>query len=264
MDKNNFLSIGEVAKITGASIFSLRYYEKIKILKPAVIDPDSGYRYYSFEQIFHIQIIMICVELDIPLKELQQFADEEGVIDHLSLLAYGKKIAEGKLQNIHRGIRFIDSMKQKITLAEKYQHEQKIYTRDIPEKLFYVLPYEKPFDNTNPLEVVKAFVGFEYSDSDYAGELVEFGLMCIYLPSKVERFAFVELEKRNDTADIKVIPNGSYFCTQNESISIEQTPQIFTDQLKGNASFLAIETAFIASKYEVGKPISELRVIGLP
>jgi len=202
--------------------------------------------------------------LDIPLKELLQFADGKGVIDHLSLLAYGKKIAEDKLHNIHRGIRFIDSMEQKITLAEKYQQEQKVYSRDIPKKLFYVIPYKQPFDNSNPLEMVKAFLGFEYGETDYTGELVEFGLMCEYSPSKVERYAFVELEKRNDTADIKVIPAGSYLCTQNEKISIEQTPVIFAEHLKGKASFLAVETVFIASKYEVGKPISELRIIGLP
>ena len=264
MDKTNFLSIGEASKLTCASPFSLRYYERIKILKPAMIDPDSGYRYYSFEQLFHIKIIMICVELDIPLKDLLQFTDGEGVIDHLSLLAYGKQIAEDKLQRIHRGMRFIDNMEQKITLAETYQQEQNIYTREMPEKLFYVIPYKQPFDHSNPLEVVKAFLGFEYGETDYTGELVEVGLMCEYSPSKVERFAFVELEKRNDTADIKVIPAGSYICTQNETISIEQAPRIFADHLNGATSFLAIETVFIASKYEASKPISELRVIGLP
>jgi len=259
--RNNFLPIGEVAKLTGASIISLRYYEKIKILKPAHIDMDSGYRYYAFEQIFHIQVIKVCVELGIPLKELLQFADDTGVIDYLSLLAYGKKIANSKLQRIHRGMRFIDTMEQKITLAEKYQQEQKIYARDIDEKIFYVIPYDKPFDSANPLEMVKSFLGFKYGDSDYAGELVEFGLMCVFSPNKVERYAFVELEECNDTADIRLIPAGSYLCTQNEVISIEETPKIFADKLIGTASYMAIETIFIASKYEVGKPISELRVL---
>jgi len=37
--KKGLLSIGEVSRITGASVRSLRYYEKINILKPAHTDP---------------------------------------------------------------------------------------------------------------------------------------------------------------------------------------------------------------------------------
>lgn len=45
MDK--YFSIGEVSKITGLSIDRLRNYDKIGLLKPSYIDPNSGYRYYS-------------------------------------------------------------------------------------------------------------------------------------------------------------------------------------------------------------------------
>ena len=44
--KNELLSIGEAAKLKQVSVKSLRYYETIGILKPAYVDPSSGYRYY--------------------------------------------------------------------------------------------------------------------------------------------------------------------------------------------------------------------------
>lgn len=74
----------------------------------------------------------------------------------------------------------------------------------------------------------------------------------------------MELEECTAKAEIKTIPAGKYFCTQSEKISIENTPVIFADHVKNMTSYLAIETVFSASKYEVGKPISELRIIGLP
>lgn len=265
MDKKKLLTISEMSKLTEASAFSLRYYERIKILKPAFTDPKSGYRYYSFEQVFLVKLIMICVEMDIPLKSLAQFTNETGTIDYRSLLAFGKQIAEDKLQSIQRKLRFVDDMEQKITLASRHRRARQIYSREIPEKLFHVIPYNRPFDEPNPLDVIRMFIDFDYSETNYTGELVEYGLMCRYSPSGIMRYVFVEVEvqKRDITVDISVIPSGKYFCVQNSSISIEKTPKIFAGRLKGVSSYLAIETAFYMNNYKVDSPISELRVIGL-
>ena len=41
----DLISIGDLSKLTGVNIKSLRYYEKIGVLLPAYVDPDSRYRY---------------------------------------------------------------------------------------------------------------------------------------------------------------------------------------------------------------------------
>ena len=46
------LNIGDFSRITSISIRMLRYYDQNDILKPHVIDEDSGYRYYERDQIF--------------------------------------------------------------------------------------------------------------------------------------------------------------------------------------------------------------------
>lgn len=43
--------IGRLSKISNISIDAIRYYDDIGLLKPAYISDDSGYRYYSNEQI---------------------------------------------------------------------------------------------------------------------------------------------------------------------------------------------------------------------
>ena len=42
--KEQLLSIGKMAEINGVSIPTLRLYDKNGLLKPAYIDPESGYR----------------------------------------------------------------------------------------------------------------------------------------------------------------------------------------------------------------------------
>lgn len=53
MDQTNreYLTIGEIGKLTDINPKSIRYYERIGILEPARIDPETGYRYYRPEQI---------------------------------------------------------------------------------------------------------------------------------------------------------------------------------------------------------------------
>ena len=64
-------SIGETSKINSVSVQALRLYEKMGILKPAYINPSSGYRYYKEEQFIWIDIIKYCNYVKLPLKTLK-------------------------------------------------------------------------------------------------------------------------------------------------------------------------------------------------
>jgi len=265
MKKNNLLTIGEVAKLMCLSIHSLRYYERINVLKPAFIDPDSNYRYYAFEQLFHIQMITFCVELDIPLKELTQFMDDDKTIDYLALLAYGEKIAKEKLQKIQKVSQFISRTKQQILESTTLPQEQTIYSRNLPEKYFHIMAYDKPFGGDNQFEeVVKAFLHFETSDEEDYADFLESGLLYEQTSAGIERYIYVELAKPIENIPVKIIPGGLYSCIQNREITIEKTAEIFTDYLKKSNSFLALETVFFSEKYDFDNPISELRVLVQP
>ncbi len=83
---NNFLSIGELAKLRNVNVQSLRYYEKLGILIPAYINPKSGYRYYSLEQIMILDTIILCIDLGIPLKDLKNYVNADGELEFEYLL----------------------------------------------------------------------------------------------------------------------------------------------------------------------------------
>lgn len=49
--ENSMFKIGEFSKLTQVTIRMLRHYDETGLLKPAQIDPITGYRLYSTEQI---------------------------------------------------------------------------------------------------------------------------------------------------------------------------------------------------------------------
>jgi len=65
------LTIGEFATVTHLSVRTLRRYHEAGLLEPAEVDPFTGYRYYSADQIPPAQVIHQLRELDVPLAEVK-------------------------------------------------------------------------------------------------------------------------------------------------------------------------------------------------
>ena len=68
----NCLAIGDFARATHMSVKTLRYYHRVGLLEPADVDPDTGYRRYTTDQIPAAQIIRRFRNLDMPVDEVKQ------------------------------------------------------------------------------------------------------------------------------------------------------------------------------------------------
>ena len=55
----NLFSIGEVSKYQNISKQTLIFYDKIGLFRPAYVDPQNGYRYYSASQLDDLDAILI-------------------------------------------------------------------------------------------------------------------------------------------------------------------------------------------------------------
>jgi DNA-binding transcriptional MerR regulator len=74
------VNIGTFALQTGLSIPMLRYYHEIGVLEPASVDPDTGYRRYSREQVARARLIGRLRSVEVPVNELTQaLAADEAV-----------------------------------------------------------------------------------------------------------------------------------------------------------------------------------------
>jgi DNA-binding transcriptional MerR regulator len=68
-------SIGEFARLGGVSVRALRHYDEIGLLRPATVDPDTGYRGYSAGQLGQINRIMALKELGLSLAQVRRLLD---------------------------------------------------------------------------------------------------------------------------------------------------------------------------------------------
>lgn len=75
--KESYYSIGEVSKLANVSIKALRYYDKIDLFKPAYVDPDTSYRYYTDSQLVHLDLIKSLKYIGTPLEEMKKAQDLE-------------------------------------------------------------------------------------------------------------------------------------------------------------------------------------------
>lgn len=71
-----YYTIGEVARIFNISIDTLRYYDKLDILKPYSVG-DNGYRCYYIGQFEIISTIKLLKGLDFTLDEIKELTCQE-------------------------------------------------------------------------------------------------------------------------------------------------------------------------------------------
>jgi DNA-binding transcriptional MerR regulator len=64
------LTIGDFSRATHLTVKTLRHYHRIRLLEPADIDPDTGYRRYTTEQIPAAQVIRRFRDLNMPLEQI--------------------------------------------------------------------------------------------------------------------------------------------------------------------------------------------------
>jgi DNA-binding transcriptional MerR regulator len=65
------LSIGDFSRATHLTVKTLRHYQEAGLLEPAQVDPQTGYRRYTTEQIPVAQVIRRFRDLDMPLNSIR-------------------------------------------------------------------------------------------------------------------------------------------------------------------------------------------------
>jgi len=76
MRERTVLKIGEFARVNQVSVATLRYYDQCGLLKPLALDPETGYRYYSLDQLPRLNRILALKELGFPLEQIAQLLEE--------------------------------------------------------------------------------------------------------------------------------------------------------------------------------------------
>lgn len=70
------MNIGEFARLGRVSVRMLRHYDALGLLRPAHVDPATGYRSYEVAQLARLNRIVVLKELGLPLRQVAEILDE--------------------------------------------------------------------------------------------------------------------------------------------------------------------------------------------
>src|SRR5689334_1047420 len=70
-------SIGEFAQHGRVSVRMLRHYDAIGLIRPACVDPDTGYRFYQASQLDELNRVIALKDLGFTLQQVQAILEEK-------------------------------------------------------------------------------------------------------------------------------------------------------------------------------------------
>jgi DNA-binding transcriptional MerR regulator len=76
-------TIGDFAKLGRVSVRMLRHYDAIGLLRPAAVDPASGYRFYRADQLRRLNRVIALKDLGFTLQQVQVILDDKVTVEEL-------------------------------------------------------------------------------------------------------------------------------------------------------------------------------------
>jgi effector-binding domain-containing protein len=73
------IRIGDFSKLSRVSVKTLRFYDEMDLLKPVEVDRFTGYRYYEYSQLAHLNRILALKDIGFSLDEIRRL-----LVDDLS------------------------------------------------------------------------------------------------------------------------------------------------------------------------------------
>ena len=258
----NYFTISEFAKLRDININSLRYYEKLGLLKPAFIDENNGYRYYSAEQVSLLNKIILCIQLGIPLKEMVQFLDEDGNLQSQRLLEEGRIIAQKRIQEMQNNLDYIEYSLKNIEENKEYLENTGIYERYFEERKIMVTDYYTDIDIFEPKHfLAEISTIYKYAQKKGMFPILPAGqIMKLDEDGQICFCFFLEILNCDDAEEnVLVIPAGNYSCTQVELEPTLDLRKVIKGSWKDEGAKTIIVNNVMLEKYSFETRPSEMQ-----
>lgn len=121
-EKNKQLTIGQFAAMHGINKKTLMWYDEFGLLKPAAINPENGYRCYNYHQSPVLETILLLRELDVPVREIQDFMKNRSAEKMKHLL-------EEKIADLDHNLKHLQAIRK--TLCNYHQNMETLLTMDL-------------------------------------------------------------------------------------------------------------------------------------
>lgn len=232
-------SIGEVSKIFGVSIDTLRYYDKIGLIKPN-INPENKYRYYEISHLYLLLVVLEARYSEISIKNISNFIKSEDIDVYYEFFDKQEKDIDDKIANLRLIKDSVRRSKEKITEIKAFENNYNI--DDLPQeeskKLFYKINIKELVTKTK----CKRFSNVLYIES-----------------IRAEYYLLYQLNKEGTSIEIQ---SGYMYiedCESNESFlkRLKSNKDIVLEEIKQEGKFII--NKFLGNAEETAKYVSLIK-----
>lgn len=127
----NYYKISEISKLYGIGPDSLRYYERLGILKPK--RDTNGYRLYSLKELYKLNIIRDLRTLDFSMEQIKEYLDKQCIDNTLALLYEEQSLLHTRIRELKKRERIIKTRIIDLTALSKIPAET-FHVKEYPER----------------------------------------------------------------------------------------------------------------------------------
>lgn len=230
MDKNA-LSITKLAKLRKLTSETLRYYDRIGLVKPNYVDTKTNYRYYSIRQYEKLGTIRELRQLGMSIDDIIAYFTDRNFEKSVEMLKRHETRLEREIEEKTRLKRILNDKIRFLNGLASLPDTNAAFTKEFMER--YMITFDEPAGG--PHEHAYAITKLEgYLDetapilaSDRVGVFADESILqeCEhYIPSS----PFIFGEKNRIPAKwLKIVPAGLYLCMYYKGGALEKYHESF-------------------------------------
>jgi DNA-binding transcriptional MerR regulator len=104
------ISIGRFARLAGLSVGALRHYDEVDLLRPARVDPVTGYRSYRLDQLEAARLIVRLRELETPVETIRAYLAADDPAERHALLDRHLRRIDARTTRLQRILHQLNQM----------------------------------------------------------------------------------------------------------------------------------------------------------
>lgn len=137
------LKIGEFSRLSQVTVKALHHYDDLGLLHPAQIDPTTGYRYYTLEQLPRLHRIMALKELGLSLEQIGVMLDEDLPTEQLrGMLRLKQAEIQQRLREDHKQLNMLEFRLKMIEAEDDFPDMDVVIKRIEPVRVLSMMRTE--------------------------------------------------------------------------------------------------------------------------
>jgi DNA-binding transcriptional MerR regulator len=214
------LPIGIMAALNHISVQTLRYYDKIDLLKPLRVNDETGYRYYDIKQSAILDMIQYMKSLGMSLEQIKEQFDKEDIKEIQQILRKQSKNIDEEISKLHHMKKGVEACIRNYNRYLQMPGEGDITLEFIPNRKVFCYDgkiniydhgldtYEYILRELKKQVIIKdlPMVYFCNVGSIWRKEMIDAGE---FVSSEI--FVFVDNDFKEQEG-IELIPEGNYVC----------------------------------------------------